>query len=394
MSETLMTLGRAWALTLYEASWQIALLVAAVSVVSFLLRRSSPAVRYGLWCIVLVRLCFPAAVDFSAFGGRDAPTQAERAAWRERRASGEFRTRESPAVWRERIARTRTGLTVTSAVWGAAFASLALFIGFKAVRLHRRIRTLPEADDPEFLSLLRECSGEIGLRRRIQVRYAPDAECAAPAVTAVFKPVVILPETMVKSWSRLDLKPILMHELAHVRRCDVIVNWIQIVLQCVYFFHPLVWLANWKIRSLREEACDDLSISSLGGRRSGYSNSLLRAVELANGARPMCGAVALHERRSDLIKRVRRLLSKGYKPCREGRTAVALKVAALGSACLLFSGIVPAGVPFACEKVLKHAVGYAQECRGRDGRGDGPARRHEGRGRGECGAKPAVDRAR
>lgn len=363
MIETLLPLVRTWMVSLYAVSFQIAVLVALVMVASFLLRRSSPSVRYGLWCIVLVRLCIPAELtlprSLTGAPGHLPPPQ-----WRASESGSSLTPEERWRARRQAIARTRHNLNLAGLAWGTVFLGLTGYVGWRALQLRRRVRGLPRLTGPEFEALLRECCADMGLRRRIEVRYAPDSECTAPAVTSLLTPVVILPETMARTWEPADLKPILMHELAHVRRFDVVINWLQIALQIVYFFHPLVWLANWKIRSLREEAADDLSVASLAGGRTRYSSSLLRAVELAAAPRPLCGAVGLHERRSDLVKRLRRLLTDGYRPCGERPAVSALKIAVIGGLCLAVSGLVPAHTPFGPPRALKRvAAGPAWDCR-------------------------------
>jgi beta-lactamase regulating signal transducer with metallopeptidase domain len=245
------------------------------------------------------------------------------------------------AEFRERVHRERRIMTAVGVAWIAGSVLIVFIVGLRAFCLRRRIRKLPFVTAPEFLSLVNSCAADMGLRRAIQVRMAPDDECPAPAVTALFKPVIILPQTMIESWEADELKPILLHELAHVRRRDISINWLQIGLQTLYFFHPLVWLANWKIRTLREEAADDLSIAKMGGLRHLYSASLLRAIELANTARPAWGAVALAERKSDLVKRLRRVLRPEYRAPQETRLKIVAKVFVMGGLCLLLSGMVP-----------------------------------------------------
>jgi beta-lactamase regulating signal transducer with metallopeptidase domain len=349
MMAQIQAIARLWGASLMSASVQIAVLVLLVAAASFLLRNSSPLVRYSLWCIVLVRLCLPMGLFLPSAVSPKPPahTPAQRAQrvaeWRashpEHASSSGRQVRT--AEFRERIARDRRITTAVGMAWLGGSVLIVFIVAIRALCLRRRIRSLPAVSSPGFCAFVQQCANEMGLRRTIQVRVAPDDECPAPAVTALFKPIIILPRTMVETWDFEELKPLLLLDQAHVRRRDISINWLQIVLQTLYFFHPLVWLANWKIRSLREEACDDLSIDKLGGSRHAYSASLLRAIELASAARPTWGAVALAERKSDLVKRLRRVLGPEYKPAQESRLKVACKVLALGGSCLLLSGMVP-----------------------------------------------------
>jgi beta-lactamase regulating signal transducer with metallopeptidase domain len=366
--------GRWWTSGLWQASVQIAVLVLLVGIASYMLRRSSPVVRYLLWCIVLVRLCVPMGLTLPSTAPQRpmlTPAQREqmRSEWRARFGnSTEEERRARIASFRERAERERAIMTAAGVVWVCGSSLIVLLIGVRAFCLRRRIRALPLATDPEFLALVADCRAQMGLKRSVQVRIASDDECPAPAVTALFRPVIILPHTLATTWSAEELKPILMHELAHVRRRDISINWLQIVLQTFYFFHPLVWLANWKIRVLREEACDDLSIAKLGGLRQAYSASLLRAIELANSARPRWGVVGLAERKSDLVKRLRRLVQPEYVPTHEPRWKVAAKVVALGGMCLMLSGMVPVQAGYGPPRGGCHGRGMchgASACKGK-----------------------------
>ena len=64
----------------------------------------------------------------------------------------------------------------------------------------------------------------------------------------------------------VSLEMILAHELAHVRRWDYVVNWLQVFIETLLFFHPVVWWLGRDMRRLREECCDDLAISVCGDR--------------------------------------------------------------------------------------------------------------------------------
>ena len=74
-----------------------------------------------------------------------------------------------------------------------------------------------------------------------------------------------------------------MHELAHIKRRDLWVNLVQTVLQIVYFYNPFIWLANWMIRRVREQAVDEAVQVALGEKSPQYPETLLNIARFAFG---------------------------------------------------------------------------------------------------------------
>ena len=79
---------------------------------------------------------------------------------------------------------------------------------------------------------------------------------ATPVLVGIVKPMILLPPSALTGWSIDDIEMVLLHELAHVRRWDNLVNLAQRVIESLLFFHPAVWLlSNW-VRQEREACCD------------------------------------------------------------------------------------------------------------------------------------------
>ena len=175
----------------------------------------------------------------------------------------------------------------------------------------------------------------MGIGRPVGLRWSSQADGpASPAVLGVWRPTVLLPESM-RDWSPEHLRPILAHELAHIRRRDPLVNLLQIIVQAVYWFHPLVWIANARLRNERELACDDMAVALLEGDSAQYSRGLLRVME-TRLREPVFGAtgLAMAERRSTLGRRVRRVLDAKYRPEPSTRRWAMAGVVSLGLACI------------------------------------------------------------
>src|SRR5262249_41800786 len=107
-----------------------------------------------------------------------------------------------------------------------------------------------------------------------------------------------------------QLRAVLLHELFHLRNADAWVNCFQSLLQIVFWWHPFLWFANARIRSVREEVVDDSVRLALGQDAESYAPTLLEVARLAL-ARPLAtlGLVGILESRHALKQRVDRLVN-------------------------------------------------------------------------------------
>jgi hypothetical protein len=132
----------------------------------------------------------------------------------------------------------------------------------------------------------------------------------SPAVCGLFNPSILLPRMLVEKLSAGQLRAVLLHELFHLRRKDVWVNCAQALLQIFYWWHPLLWLANARIRRVREEAVDDAVMLALRDEAEDYAPTLLEVAKLAfRRPRTSLGLVGIMESRSALRQRIERLVN-------------------------------------------------------------------------------------
>jgi beta-lactamase regulating signal transducer with metallopeptidase domain len=171
---------------------------------------------------------------------------------------------------------SRQGLVFSGWIVGMLILSALLVRRFYFVRgLIANSRPANERS----LEMLDECCRRMGIRQSVELRLTGGK--LNPAVCGFFKPVILMPATLLQKLSREKLKTVLIHELAHIKRGDTWVNLLQTILQIVYFYNPLLWLANVMIRRAREQAVDEMVLVMLRPETKNYSNMLIDIAEMA-----------------------------------------------------------------------------------------------------------------
>lgn len=170
--------------------------------------------------------------------------------------------------------------------------------------------------------------GDNGVGRQVQVLVSSEATMAT--AIGFFSPAIVVPQWLIEEGSPEDLKHVLLHELAHLRRWDDWTNLLQRILKALLFFHPALWWMERKIALHREMACDDAVLASAASPQI-YAQSLARMAERSFLRRQLALAQAVVGRAHQLTMRVTRILdpqrpaaARYWKPAVPGVLALAL----------------------------------------------------------------------
>jgi uncharacterized protein (TIGR03435 family) len=182
---------------------------------------------------------------------------------------------------------------------GVAVLSLRFAGGWiSAVRLRSSTARLASHDWQRTLSMLAE---RIGVWR--PVRLLVSARIDSPVVVGWMRPMILAPVGALCGLPAAQMEALLLHELAHVRRHDYLVNLMQNVAESLLFYHPAVWWISAHVRAEREVCCDDLAVAATGDA-FGFACAL---AEIASW-QPVRRHVALAASGGSLSARIARLL--------------------------------------------------------------------------------------
>jgi GWxTD domain-containing protein len=126
---------------------------------------------------------------------------------------------------------------------------------------------------------------------------------AVPVVMGHLRPVILMPVGLLTGLPAGQIESILLHELAHIRRYDYLVNMLQTSVEGLLFYHPVVWWISGVIRTEREHCCDDLAVAL-----SGDAHQYAVALAALEQSRWDASTAVLAATGGNLVKRIHRLL--------------------------------------------------------------------------------------
>lgn len=209
---------------------------------------------------------------------------------------------------------------------GVIILSLRLLLAYSQIA---RIRRRGRPADELILTALERLSSRMGIGRRARVLISEWT--GSPCLVGWLQPVILLPISALSGLTPQQLDAVLAHELAHIRRHDYLVNWLQMIIETLLFYHPAVWWISRRIRQERELCCDDLAIAA--SRDAVCYARALTALEKLRAAAP---APALRAADGSLLYRIQRIAGAAAHPYAPSRASAAV---ALALACAFGIGL-------------------------------------------------------
>ncbi len=246
-------------MTILDHLWQSTLAAILAYALTLLFRNNSAGVRYWLWFAASMKFLLP--FSFLAALGRMAFVHTAPA------GSIALLTRIQPAA-APFSAATATPVTEHPAWLGLLIAIwlLGLFAlaAFWFLRWRRLLAIVGSATPLAFDAPIPVRSTQLLLE---------------PGLVGIWRPVILLPEGIAHRLSRTEIDAILAHELCHLRRRDNLLAAAHMLVEAVFWFHPLVWLIGARLIEERERACDE-SVVACGKNPLHYARAILKVCRL------------------------------------------------------------------------------------------------------------------
>ena len=343
--------------TVWQTSIQASVLIGLVLGLIFIFRKLSPSWKILLAVIIFVRLIVPFAPEsrFSIFnlweektnftkqqGMFDEPTllvrfkevaklqpltQQARDGAKQQGTFDEptLLVREMPVL--EKSLFQISWLSVGAAIW---FGGLVLILGvavIRQVRLNRGLkRSIETWSDEQAL-----CFAQLGMQRRKPLPVFESSMMSGPAIAGLLRPRLILPANFATVYSESECHAILLHELVHLKRGDLLWNGLTFFVAALHWMNPLVWIVARGFRRNLELACDATVLRKMKSEeRPNYGRALLRVAEMVTNpaGRMTVLAAPFFNENSNLKDRIQMIVNP-KKTSKLGMLAMAGVVATL-----------------------------------------------------------------
>ena len=167
-------------------------------------------------------------------------------------------------------------------------AGVVASFGISVLRVCRAIGQMKASRQPIPLDLqnrFNQQAKNAGVRARLWITSSN----YGPVAFGVLWPTIVIPDVIVRARHSSnccnELDSIISHELAHVRRRDLLIGWLQAIAQSLWWFHPLMWIANRRLSQESERCCDEEAVGRLGCDSAAYVRGLLNVLDVKRSLR-------------------------------------------------------------------------------------------------------------
>ncbi|HZS53415.1 MAG TPA: M56 family metallopeptidase [Bryobacteraceae bacterium] len=218
---------------------------------------------------------------------------------------------------------TQTNWPLLIWAFGAVVSLLPWFIGY--IRIRRIVAKAHPLEEQAWRTLLSQESGRLALRRTPELlKYGSSI---VPLTFGVFRPRILLPSDC-QSWELTRRRVVLLHELMHVRRRDLLWQFFANATTAIWWFQPLCWWSRRNLRRESEKACDAWVLAS-GVRASDYASELLNIAQQFKWRQSGFPVATAMAQRGDLEGRLHAILSSQFAGVRNVPTVKILLLAGL-----------------------------------------------------------------
>ncbi|HDX9647879.1 MULTISPECIES: M56 family metallopeptidase [Bacillus] len=285
---------------LIETSLMASILVGFILCIKVLFRNKlTPRWQYMLWIVLMIRLLLPWSPDssYSIYSllsysssvseviPKNMPAtenivniESDRKVELESNSKMVTKTSEPEVKVSSEKQTTFSLYKLALYVWLAGGIILAAITFLTNRRLYSYIKKQPDITDEQVTTVFNRCKQSMKMKKAVSLRLA--GKIASPTVFSFFRPKVLLSKKHMKVLNEQQLQYVFYHELAHIKRNDVAVNWIMYSLIILNWFNPILWYAYFCMREDQELACDAYALTFIDKEEQiAYGHTIITLLE-------------------------------------------------------------------------------------------------------------------
>lgn len=196
-----------------------------------------------------------------------------------------------------------SGMNIFSFIWliGVIFIFAYIFFVYRGLR--RKINNNGKSNNNELLSILKQCKNEMSIKKEIAL--VETSIVKIPALFGYFNPVILIPNNINKVIDVDKLRYIFLHELSHLKRRDIVINWIIIFLKIIYWFNPIIHYGFRKMKEDMEVCCDSLALSYTEDKEvKEYGYTIIEMIDKFSKSTHLIGTTSIVNNKSEVRRRI------------------------------------------------------------------------------------------
>ena len=252
--------------------WQATLFAAMTGSLTLILRKCHARVRYWLWLAASIKFLIPFSL-LVAIGNRLAWSRGPAVTSNRLHFAIEVISSVTPPTVLPGLVHLLPALV---GVWLCGFLAVLFLWYVQWQKMSVATRDAAPLLEGREVDALRRMERAAGIRKRTEMRQSRTS--IEPGIFGIVRPVLMWPEGISRRLEDAQLDAILAHEVRHIRRHDNLASALHMVVEAIFWFHPLVWWLGARLVEERERACDE-DVLELGSERQIYAEGILKVCE-------------------------------------------------------------------------------------------------------------------
>ncbi|EOP42564.1 M56 family metallopeptidase [Bacillus cereus] len=330
---------------LIETSLMASILVGFILCIKVLFRNKlTPRWQYMLWIVLMIRLLLPWSPDssysiYSLFSYSSSVSEVIPKNMPSTESIVNIETNHTVELESNSETVTKNGEPEVNAsaeqqttfslyklalyVWLAGVIVLAVITFITNRRLYSYIKKQADITDEQVITVFNRCKQSMKMKKAVSLRLA--GKIASPTVFSFFRPKVLLSKKHMKVLNEQQLQYVFYHELAHIKRNDVAVNWIMYSLLLLNWFNPILWYAYFCMREDQELACDAYALTFIDKEEQiAYGHTIITLLEHYSYQAPSLANLSRNKRTlKRRIVMIKKFQKKSYRLSLIGVIAIA-----------------------------------------------------------------------
>ncbi|MFS1514157.1 M56 family metallopeptidase [Chengkuizengella sp. SCS-71B] len=191
-------------------------------------------------------------------------------------------------------------------IWLFGVLMVFILLLIENIDYNWKLSKKPKCKDEDILSLLETCKKKLKVSSNVQLIY--DEKVVSPSIIGLLVPKIVISKPLFESLSKNEKKYILLHELTHFKKKDVLIQWMSIIVLAIHWFNPIIWYSFYQLRKDCELSCDASVLSQLKkDEYLAYGNTLLSVLGKVSKPSLIPRSIGMSTNLSDMKSRMKRI---------------------------------------------------------------------------------------